>query len=89
MDKQNEMENMSTYDVMSLRGAAKDMPTFDEDDFDLIAHKNAATANTQAKARVKRDRRKVSVGRIVIMILAFVACALLYLMARGVGGLFF
>jgi len=65
------------------------MPTFEEDNFDLIEHKNAATASTQAKARVKRDRRKVSVGRIVVMILAFIICALLYLMARGVVGVLF
>jgi len=64
------------------------MPTFEEDNFDLIEHKNAATATTQAKARVKRDRRKVSVGRIIVMLLAFIVCTLLYLMARNVAGLF-
>jgi len=64
------------------------MPTFDEDNFDLIEHKNAATATTQAKARVKRDRRKVSVGRIVVMLIAFVVCALLYIMASQIAGLF-
>ena len=58
----------------------KNMPTFDEDEFDLIEHKNAATASTQAKARVRRDRRKISVGRIVVMLAAFAVCALLYLM---------
>ena len=62
--------------------------TFDEDNFDLIAHKNAATAETQGKARVKRVRRKVTVGRIIVMMVAFVACALLYLMLSTVVGLF-
>jgi len=74
---------------MDLDNNMINMPTFEEDNFDLIEHKNKAAASTQAKARVKRDRRKVSVGRIVVMILAFAVCALLYLMARGVVGVLF
>jgi len=73
---------------MELQKDMLNLPTFEEDHFDLIEHKNAATATTQAKARVKRDRRKVSVGRIVVMLLAFVVCALIYLMATNVSGLF-
>ena len=74
--------------LVDLRKNLPEMPTFDEDDFDLIEHKNAATATTQAKARVRRDRRKVSVGRIIVMLLAFVVCALLYIMASQIAGLF-
>ena len=64
-----------------------EMPTFEEDDFDLIEHKNAATAKAQAKARVRRDRRNVSVGKIVVMLVAFAVCAILYLMATYIVGL--
>ena len=67
----------------------QNMPSFNEDDFDLIEHKNAATSNTQAKARIKRDRRKVSIGRIVVMLVAFVVCALLYFMVSAIVGRIF
>jgi len=66
----------------------QNMPSFNEDDFDLIAHKNAATTVAQAKAREKRDRRKVSVGRVVIMLAAFVLCALLWFMISSIVGMF-
>ena len=65
-----------------------ELPTFDEDDFDLIEHKKEATSLTKAKARIKRDRRKLSVGRVIIWISAFALCALLYIMASAVVGLF-
>jgi len=73
---------------MELHRGIPEMPTFEEDDFDLIEHKNAATAKTQAKARIKRDKQKVSVGRIVVMLVAFALCAILYLMASHIVGLF-
>jgi len=73
--------------LMDLRNQVPDMPTFEEDDFDLIEHKNTATAKTKAKARVKRDRRKVSVGRLIIAIAAMAVCALLYFMAVGLVGI--
>ena len=65
----------------------QNMPSFNEDDFDLIEHKNTATSLTQAKAREKRDRRKVSVGKIVVMLAAFAVCALLWIMASAIVGL--
>jgi len=65
-----------------------ELPTFEEDNFDLAAHKNAAAATTQTKAKIKRDRRKISVGRIIVMLIAFVVCALLYVMFSQVAGLF-
>ena len=66
---------------------AHEDPSFNEDNFDLIAHKNAATTTAQAKAREKRDRRKISVGKIIVMLAAFVVCALLWIMASAVVGL--
>ena len=65
----------------------QNMPSFNEDDFDLIAHKNAATSVTQAKAREKRDRRKISVGKIVVMLAAFAVCALIWIMLASIVGL--
>jgi len=79
----------SKNQLMDLRNQVPDMPTFEEDEFDLIEHKNATTAKTLAKAKVKRDRRKVSVGRIIVMLVAFAVCAILYLMATAIGGIFF
>ena len=64
--------------------ATQSKPTFDEDSFDLIAHKKAATSHTQAKAHVKRIRLKVTVGRIIVTIAAFAVCALLYFMASTI-----
>ena len=66
----------------------QNIPSFNEDDFDLIAHKNAATSCAQAKAREKRDRRKISIGKIIVMLAAFVVCALLWIMASAIVGLF-
>ena len=66
----------------------QNMPDFNVDDFDLIAHKKAATTNAQAKAREKRDRRKISVGKIVVMIAAFIVCALIWIMMTQLTGLF-
>ena len=79
----------SKNQLMDLRNQVPDMPTFEEDEFDLIEYKNATTAKTLAKAKVKRDRRKVSVGRIIVMLIAFVVCAMLYLLATRIGGIFF
>jgi len=75
--------------LMDIRNQVPDMPTFEEDEFDLIEYKNATTAKTIAKAKVKRDRRKVSVGRIVVMLIAFAVCAILYLLATEIRGIFF
>ena len=79
----------SKNQLADLRNQLPDMPTFEEDEFDLMEYKNATTAKTLAKAKVKRDRRKVSVGRIIVMFVAFAVCALLYLLASRIGGIFF
>ncbi|MCL2378883.1 MAG: hypothetical protein FWC77_07140 [Defluviitaleaceae bacterium] len=54
---------------------------FEEDDFDLQEHKKAANTVAQEKAHAKSARRKVAVGRVVIMIAAIAICGLLWLMA--------
>ena len=54
---------------------------FDEDEFDLQAHKKAANTIAQAKAHAKNARRKVAVGRILIMLAAIAVCGLLWFMA--------
>ena len=56
-------------------------PAFDEDDFDLSEYKKAANTVTQAKAHVKRARRKVALGKIIIMVAAIAVCGLLWFMA--------
>jgi len=55
--------------------------TFDEDNFDLQEHKKAANTVAQEKAYAKSARRKVAVGRIIIMIAAVAVCGLLWVMA--------
>jgi len=62
-------------------------PAFDEDAFDLNEHKKAANTAAQTKAQVKRVRRKVALGRIIITILAFAVCALLWIMVSEIAGL--
>ena len=54
---------------------------FEEDDFDLQEHKKAANTVAQIKAHAKSARRKVAVGRVVIMIAAMGVCLLLWFMA--------
>ena len=60
---------------------------FDEDSFDLQEHKKAANTIAQTKAHVKSVRRKVAVGRIVIMVAAIIVCGLLWYMASMIVGL--
>jgi len=55
--------------------------SFAEDDFDLQEHKKAANSLTQTKAYAKLARRKVAVGRIIIMVAAIATCILLWFMA--------
>jgi len=52
--------------------------TFDEDTFDINTHKKAATVATRKKARIKRNRRKIAVGKIVLTIAALMLAVLLY-----------
>jgi len=63
-------------------------PTFDEDNFDLIEHKKAATTESQAKAFKKRAHRNVALGRIIVFVVALVVCVALYLMALSITSMF-
>ena len=63
-------------------------PTFDEDDFDLIEHKKAASTETKAKAFKKRAHRNVAVGRIIVFVIALIVCVALYFMALNLTAIF-
>ena len=54
---------------------------FDEDAFDLTAHKKAADAVTKRKHRVKHIRRQVVIGKIMLAIAAIVIFFLIYSVA--------
>jgi len=51
--------------------------SFDEDTFDLSEHKKAADAVTREKARVKRVRRQLKVGKVILAVIAVIVCLLL------------
>ena len=54
---------------------------FDEDTFDLSAHKKAADAVTKRKSRFKRIRRQVVVGKVILAIIAVLIFFLIYYLA--------
>ena len=63
---------------------------FEEDSFDLAAHKKAADAVTREKSRVKRVHRQVIVGKVM---LALATVVIFYLIAHiaftsGLGSMF-
>jgi len=59
--------------------------SFAEDNFDLTAHKKAADNVTKEKARIKRVRRQVAVGKAIIAVSAFVIFLLLFIIASTAG----
>jgi len=59
--------------------------SFDEDSFDLNAHKKAADTVTREKARVKRVRRQVVVGKVVLAIVAFFVFILIFIIVAATG----
>jgi hypothetical protein len=63
----------------------KNTMRFDEDSFDLHAHKKAATAVTQEKARVKRVRRQVKYGKIMLAIVTIIIFFILFFVAAELG----
>ena len=65
----------------------QDPPVFDEDGFDLMEHKKAASTTAQARAHIKRARRKVALGRVIIMIAAMAVCGLLWFMVSMIVGM--
>jgi len=52
--------------------------SFEEDIFDLRAYKKAADAKRREKARIKRVRRKILVGKILLAIAALSISVVLY-----------
>jgi len=60
---------------------------FNEDNFDLQEHKKAANTIAQTKAYAKSARRKVAVGRIIIMVAAIAVCGLLWFMVSMIVGM--
>lgn len=75
------MENRQ-QDVMP-----KNTQAFNEDDFDLTEHKKAANTAAQTKAHAKSVRRKVAIGRVIIMVAAIAVCGLLWFMVSMIVGL--
>ena len=51
---------------------------FDEDSFDLTAHRKAADAVARKKNRIKRTRRQVTVGKTMLALVAFIVFFLLF-----------
>ena len=51
---------------------------FSEDSFDISAHKRAAMALSRKKADVKRAKRNISFGKVLLTIVALVAFILLF-----------
>ena len=78
---------METNQANLKQAQIQNQPAFDEDSFDLMEHKKAANTISQARAHEKRVRRKVVLGRIIIMILAMAVCGLLWMMASAIVGL--
>jgi hypothetical protein len=58
---------------------------FDEDSFDLAEHKKAADAVTREKARVKRVRRQVKYGKIILAVVTIIIFFLLFFIAAELG----
>ncbi|MCL1788702.1 MAG: hypothetical protein FWG38_12010 [Defluviitaleaceae bacterium] len=60
--------------------------SFEEDTFDLESHKNAAHAQQRKKYRIKRSRRKITVGKIILALAALaISIALYYLLSVVIG----
>ena len=51
---------------------------FNEDSFDISAHKRAAMALSRKKADAKRTKRNISFGKVLLTIVALVAFILLF-----------
>jgi hypothetical protein len=58
--------------------------SFEEDGFDLDEHKKTANAHAKALAHAYRVRRQVSVAKVILVVLLFVAGWCLYYLARDI-----
>jgi len=52
--------------------------SFEEDTFDLESYKKAANASRREKARIKRNRRRITVGKVLLAIAALSISVVLY-----------
>ena len=52
--------------------------TFAEDEFDLQKFKNAENTALQQKAQLKRNRRKILIGKIILIPIALATSVALY-----------
>ena len=59
--------------------------SFGEDTFDLEAHKKEAAAFSRKKAREKRVRRQVLIGKIMLGVATVIIFFMLFLVARELG----
>ena len=60
--------------------------SFEEDTFDLESQQNAADAQKRKKARIKRSRRKITLGKIILTLAALaISIALYYFISVWVG----
>ena len=58
---------------------------FDEDKFDLNAHKKAAEEVTREKARISHMRKQVRRGKIIVAVVTILAFFLLFYLAAQLG----
>ena len=62
--------------------------SFEEDTFDLESQQNAADAQKRKKARIKRSRRRITVGKVLLALGALVVSVALYYLASMVIAMF-
>ena len=60
---------------------------FNEDTFDISAHKKAAMETSQKKARLERAKRNISLGKGILTIAALVVFILLFYVIMNILGL--
>ena len=60
---------------------------FSEDSFDISAHRKAAMADSQKKAKVMRAKRNISFGKGILTVAALVVFILLFFVIMSLLGL--
>ena len=58
---------------------------FDEDKFDLSEYKKTADAEMREKARIKRVRRQVKIGKIMLAFVTIIIFFILFYIAAQLG----
>lgn len=64
---------------------SKNAMRFEEDAFDLAEHKRAADAIIREKARQKRVRRHVKIGKVILAIATVAVFFILFIVAANMG----